>query len=87
MPTQHVAKAKEEGQKEEEDDVAMIEGEGQSFEMVGFREAHKDLHKLKNTEHVVRWICEATRKVDAASTTSGLVGEAPSRIRQEADYF
>ena len=43
MPNQHVTKAKEEGQKEE-DDVAMIEGEGQSCEMVGFREAHKDLH-------------------------------------------
>ena len=55
----------------------MGEGEGQVSEKVGLREALEDfrindVQSVLSTEEVVRWIHEATSKVDAASTTSGL---------------
>ena len=37
-------------------------------------------------DEVARWIGEATRKVDAANTTSGLVSEASLRVKDEAHH-
>ena len=63
----------------------MGEGEGQASEKVGFREALEDLRRKKVQrllflEETVRWIGEATSKVDPA--TSGLTGEASASVKR-----
>ena len=56
--------------------MAVGEGEGQTSEIVGFREAlqdvcNKHVQGLPSTGEIARWIGEGTSKVDAAITTRG----------------
>ena len=55
---------------EKKENVAIGEGEGQTSETVGFREA---LAELRSPEDGARWICEATQKVEATISADSRV--------------